>query len=337
MSMHKLKSSTASAKALVGIWTVSVAAFIIATLYLARALLIPLALAALLTFLLAPLVTRLERWLGRIGAMLLVVTLILAVTGAAGWVLTRQLVDLATKLPDYKENIQTKLRSFKVPTGGTFTKFSETVEELKKDLPGAQAPDITQVPGKPETAVLKDPSTRPAVPAQAIETSKTNPFQLVQVIVAPLLGPLGTGALVLLLVIFMMLKGEDLRSRLIRVIGQDRISASTRAMDDGLRRNRRGFGAWCPDRSKRRVCRQYAGTFEDFWRHRRDVSRFWLLSVRDPGLAAHDEPVCPGPGVRHRPRFFARGPHPAAHFFRHEPDSAGIRPCRVSGVSVSGL
>ena len=230
--LPKLKSSTAAANALVGIWTVSLTAFIIATLYLARDLLIPLALAALLTFLLAPLVTRLERWLGRIGAVLLVVTLILAATGAAGWVLTRQLVDLATKLPDYKQNIQTKLRSFKVPTGGRFTKFSETVEELKKDLPGAKAPDITQVPGKPETAVLTEPSLKPAVPVQVIETSKANPFQLVQVIIAPLLGPLGTAALVLLLVIFMLLKREDLRSRLIRLIGQGRISATTRAMDD---------------------------------------------------------------------------------------------------------
>ena len=69
-------------------------------LYLARDLFIPLALAALLTFLLSPLVTRIERWLGRIAAVLLVVATIFAATGAAGWVLTRQLVDLATKLPD---------------------------------------------------------------------------------------------------------------------------------------------------------------------------------------------------------------------------------------------
>ena len=230
--MYKLKSSTASANALVGIWTVSVAAFIIATLYLARDLLIPLALAALLTFLLAPLVTRLERWLGRIGAVLLVVSLILALTGAAGWVLTRQLVDLATKLPDYKENIQTKLRSFKVPTGGRFMKFSETMEELKKDLPGATAPEIAQVPGKPGTAVLTEPAIQPVVPVQVLEISKASPFQLLQVIIAPLLGPLGTAGLVLLLVIFMLLKREDLRSRLIRLIGQGRISATTRAMDD---------------------------------------------------------------------------------------------------------
>jgi len=229
--MPKLKSGTA-ASALVGIWTVSLTAFIVATLYVARDLLIPLALASLLTFLLAPLVTWLERWIGRIASVLLVITLILAATGAGGWVLTRQVVDLATKLPDYKENIQTKLRSFKVVTGGRFAKFWETVEELKKDLPGAKTPDAAQVPGKPGTAALNDPGTRPAVPAQVAEPSSMNPFQVVQVIIAPLLGPLGTTALVLLLVIFMLLKREDLRSRLIRLIGQGHISTTTHAMDE---------------------------------------------------------------------------------------------------------
>jgi len=65
--MPNLKSSTASS-ALVGIWSVSLTAFIVAMLYVARDLLIPLSLATLLTFLLAQFVTRLERWLGRIGA-----------------------------------------------------------------------------------------------------------------------------------------------------------------------------------------------------------------------------------------------------------------------------
>ncbi|MHB9009988.1 MAG: AI-2E family transporter, partial [Limisphaerales bacterium] len=237
--MPKLKSSTAAASALVGIWTVSLTAFILAALYLAADLLIPLALAALLTFLLAPLVTRLERWIGRVGAVLLVVTLILAATGTAGWVLTRQLVDLAARLPDYKENIQTKLRSFKMPTGGRFARFSETVEELKKDLPGAEAPDITQQPGKPATAVLTEPTLDPTVSVRVIETTKANPFQILQAIIAPLLGPLGTSALVLLLVIFMLLKREDLRSRFIRLAGQGRISATSRAMDDAGVRVRR--------------------------------------------------------------------------------------------------
>ena len=76
----------------------------------------------------------------------------------------------------------------------------------------------------------------PTLPVQVVETSKANPLQLLQVIISPLLGPLGTIGLVFLLVIFMLLKREDLRSRLIRLIGQGRISDTTRALDDAGRR-----------------------------------------------------------------------------------------------------
>lgn len=229
--MSSLKSSPAAADALAGIWAVLLTTFIIAALYLAREILVPLTLAALLTFLLAPLVKRLERFIGRIGAILLVVALIFAATGAAGWVLTRQLVDLASKLPDYQENIQTKLRSFKVPAGGRFAKFSKMVEELKKDLPGAKTPAVTLAPAHTE-ATTSETDAKFAAPMPVLPTSPANPIDLVKVILAPLLGPLGTAALVLLLVIFMLLKREDMRSRLIRLIGQGRISATTRAMDD---------------------------------------------------------------------------------------------------------
>jgi predicted PurR-regulated permease PerM len=232
--MQTPKGKTAATDALVGLWAVALTSFVIATLYFARDFLIPLALAALLTFLLSPLVARIERWLGRIAAVLLVGAMIFAATAATGWVLTRQLVDLATKLPDYKENIQTKLRSIKVPTGGVFTKFSETVEELKKDLPGAEAPTQTVVRAaeKPKTAVLAPNGEPAAASVQAVETSKVNPMGLVQYLIAPLLGPLGKAALVVLLVIFMLLRREDLRRRLIRLIGKGRISAATHAMDD---------------------------------------------------------------------------------------------------------
>jgi predicted PurR-regulated permease PerM len=225
---------TAATDALVGLWAVALTSFVIATLYFARDFLIPLALAALLTFLLSPLVARIERWLGRIAAVLLVGAMIFAATGAAGWVLTRQLVDLATKLPDYKENIQTKLRSIKVPTGGVFTKFSEMFEELKKDLPGREAPTPTVVRAaeKPKAAVLAPNAEPAAASVQVVETSKVNPMGLVQYLVAPLLGPLGKAALVVLLVIFMLFRREDLRRRLIRLIGKGRISAATHAMED---------------------------------------------------------------------------------------------------------
>jgi predicted PurR-regulated permease PerM len=235
----KLKSGNAAATALVGIFNVLLASFILATLYFAQDLLVPLALAALLTFLLAPLVTRLERFMGRIGAVLLVVMLILGGATTAGWVLTRQLVDLATKLPDYKENIRTKLRSFKAPSNGKFEEISKTVEELKQELPGAEQPKVAQVAGDPSTAVVTGPEGPPAVPVEVINTTKANPLEITQALVAPLLGPLGTAALVLLLLIFLLLKREDLRSRMIRLIGQGRISSTTQAMDDAGARVRR--------------------------------------------------------------------------------------------------
>ena len=147
MKPPKTKSDAASA--LVGIRNVLLTAFVVATLYFARDLLIPLALAALLTFLLAPLVSRLERWMGRIAAVLLVAAMIFSVIAMAGWVLTRQLVDLAARLPDYKVNIETKIHSFQLPSGGVFKRLSQTVEELKKDLRGSDEPTVSQSSGKP--------------------------------------------------------------------------------------------------------------------------------------------------------------------------------------------
>lgn len=238
--MHAPKTRTTASDALVGIWTIALTAFIVAALYFARELLIPLALSALLTFLLSPLVRRIERWVGRIAAVLVVVLLIFTGLGAAGWMLSRQLVDLATKLPEYKGNIITKIHAFKMPQGGAFSKLSETVEELKNELPGGDAPSApttTQEADKPDTAAaLPSNAPPPAPPEEMIERSKSNPLELVQLIIAPLVGPLGMAALVLLLVIFMLLEREDLRSRLIRLIGEGRISATTRAMDDAGQR-----------------------------------------------------------------------------------------------------
>jgi predicted PurR-regulated permease PerM len=237
--MPRPKSKTASAQALVGLWAIALTAFVIATLYFARELLIPLAVSALLTFLISPFVGRLERWLGRIAAVLLAVGLLFAAVGAAGWMVSRQLVDLAAKLPEYKGNIAAKLHALQPQRGSTFSKVFDTVDELKKELPGgtSSGPTITQESGKPETAVASPPHPRmPATPVKVIETSKANPFELMKTMITPLIGPLGMAFLVLILLIFMLFEREDLRSRLIRLIGQDRISATTQAMEDAADR-----------------------------------------------------------------------------------------------------
>ena len=229
------QSRRSNASALGVIATVLLASFVLGLLFFAREILIPLALASLLTFLLAPLVTRLERWIGRIAAVLLVVMMIFAMLGGAGWVFTRQIIDLATQLPSYKQNIAAKLHAIRLSNEGTFSAVSQTVEDLKKELPGGTAdeaaPTVTRSAGK---STVTSPPAAPtnATPVRVVETSKASSMDLLRSMISPLLGPAGTAALVLLLVIFMLLQREDLRGRLIRLIGQGRISATTRALDD---------------------------------------------------------------------------------------------------------
>src|SRR6476646_10629354 len=111
----------------------------VAALYFAQAVLVPLAVAILLAFLLAPVVNWLERWrLGRIGAVLLAVGTALAILGAVGWVVERQFVEVAGKLPDYRANIQNKLRRFEPAAGGSFSKAAKGVEVTLKSVAGTQ-------------------------------------------------------------------------------------------------------------------------------------------------------------------------------------------------------
>ncbi|RYD54031.1 MAG: AI-2E family transporter, partial [Verrucomicrobiaceae bacterium] len=118
-----------AADSLSGIFAVCLTSALLAGAYFGQEVLIPLALAGLITFLLTPLVNKLQRWLGNVTAVLLTMTTVLAATIALGWMLGTQAVDLAGQLPGYKENIRTKLRSFQVPTGGVLSKLSETVDD----------------------------------------------------------------------------------------------------------------------------------------------------------------------------------------------------------------
>src|SRR5687767_15636090 len=82
---------------------------VVAVLYWAQAVLVPFALALLLTFVLTPPATWLERLIGRVPAVLVVVTLVFTALGLAGWGLTRQLTHLAEDLPGYRANIRAKI------------------------------------------------------------------------------------------------------------------------------------------------------------------------------------------------------------------------------------
>ena len=152
----------------------------------------------------------------------------------ASWVIGRQVIDLADKIPDYQANIVTKIRSLRLPAGGPLARFSSSVHVLQKELaaPGP-APSTERAPD--DSSTRTPPPVASPIPVKVIEGRSAIP-QLMQETLSAILSPLGTAALVLLLVIFMLLKREDLRGRLIRLVGQGRISTTTRAMEDAGRR-----------------------------------------------------------------------------------------------------
>src|SRR5262245_29645520 len=234
LRMRTRLSSLTPTAALSGIWGLLLIAFVVAVLYFGRSVFLPIALATLITFLLSRLVSRLERWIGRIAAVLVTVIAMFTIFAGASWVIGRQVIDLADKLPDYQANIVAKFRSLKLPAGGPLARFSSSVHVLQNELAApspAPSTDLARGDSPSRTA----PLVASPIPVKIIEGRSAIP-QLMQETLSAILSPLGTAALVLLLVIFMLLKREDLRGRLIRLVGQGRISTTTRAMEDAGRR-----------------------------------------------------------------------------------------------------
>lgn len=188
---------------------------IVVVLYWAQAVLVPVALAVLISFVLASPVTWLERWLGRVPSVLVVVTLVFVMLGLAGWGLARQMENLAEDLPRYRTNILAKIADVRgAGKGGTVEKLQETIEEIKTDL------------GKTDA-----PKGRPAPPPVMITSEIVSGFPAIDWL-GPIIGPLGTAGLVIVLVIFMLLERRDLRDRLIGLFGQGRLTVTTKAFDE---------------------------------------------------------------------------------------------------------
>ena len=188
---------------------------VVAVLYSAQAVLVPLALALLLTFVLTPLVNWLERLVGRVPAVLVVVILVFTVLGLAGYGLTRQVQRLAADLPGYRSNIQKKIADIRgAGQGGTVEQLQETIEDLKGDLGATTKPPR----GTAAQPIVVTPETAAGFSAFGW--------------LGPVLGPLGTAGLVLALVMFMLLERRDLRDRLIGLFGHGRLAITTKAFDE---------------------------------------------------------------------------------------------------------
>ena len=192
---------------------------VVTVLYWARPVLVPIALAMLLTFVLTPPVTWLQRWIGRVPAVLAVVALLGILLGAAAYAVTTQMSQLAGELPLYRSNIRQKIADVRsAGRGGSVERIQQTVEELQKELEAAEK-------GRPK------PPAPVLVQSEQASTLWGFPAWL-----APFLGPASTAGLVVVLVIFMLLEREQLRGRLIGLLGHGNLAATTKAFDEAGRR-----------------------------------------------------------------------------------------------------
>ncbi|MBS0220254.1 MAG: AI-2E family transporter [Proteobacteria bacterium] len=221
--------------------TVVIFAIAVTALYVGRDVLMPLALAVLLGFVLAPLVLLLRRMhFGRVPSVLAAVFLAFLIICGIAMLIGGQIAQLAENLPQYQTTIAQKIESLQTTATGSgivertssmfselrreITKTTEDAESKKGPAPGGSAGDSQQ---KPIPVEIREP---PAAP-----------MEVIRAVVGPLWGPLATGGIVIVFLIFILLQREDMRDRFIRLVGSRDLQRTTQALDDGVQRLSRYF------------------------------------------------------------------------------------------------
>jgi len=204
----------------------------IAALYFGQVVLVPLALAVILSFVLAPPVRLLRRLgLSNAPAVFLVVGLAFTVIFGIGALITQQIGSLAAELPRYQLILKDKVKMIKSAaegSGGAIERASETIKDLQEEL---EKPDRETGPGTIAMPSGDAISSNRPIPVEVHAPQPTSLDQL-QSIIGAILAPLATAGLVVLFVIFLLLQREDVRDRAIRLLGSNDFEKSTTAMDD---------------------------------------------------------------------------------------------------------
>jgi predicted PurR-regulated permease PerM len=222
--MARDSSQTDVRRALVTLSATVLVACILFAMYWAREVFIPLALAVFFTFILAPFVALLQRrGLGRLPAVIVVVGAAVVVSGGVATVVGSQLVRLTQSLPDYEENIKKKVASLKemLPGDGEsrLGRLVTEVTEAFSDTPRRRS----------GSADPKDPPPVFVRPEPSFASRVTG-------YLSPAAGVVGQAALTFILIVFMLFRREDLRNRMIRLVGHGRVTTTTKAVDETSQR-----------------------------------------------------------------------------------------------------
>jgi predicted PurR-regulated permease PerM len=206
---------------------------IVASLYFARTILMPFALAVLLSFILAPLVRRLQLWyVPRSLAVTSVVLFAFGIIAALGYVMVGQVNQLASDLPRYESTLREKIRAIRGSAApGPLERATEVLQDLSEELnrPEGQPGAVAPAPGE----------IRP-VPVEVREPDP-GPLRTLVALITPLLNPLATTGLVIIFVFFILWQRQELRNRLVRIAGAQDLQRTTKALNDAGQRLSRLF------------------------------------------------------------------------------------------------
>jgi predicted PurR-regulated permease PerM len=211
----------------------------VAALYFARSVLIPIALAVLFAFLLAPLVNLLQKArLGRTGPVIVVVLLVAGLLMGLGYLVFNQAIGLAAQLPNYKSTISRKIESFRGVRENGIGKAEATVKELGQELSSTiETPTPNDEAGQNQRGkhpLLPGGSIAHPVPVEVVQ--QNSPIASASALLGPFLGPLATLGIVMVFTAFILLRSEDLRNRLFTLAGLSRFHVTTQAFDEATER-----------------------------------------------------------------------------------------------------
>ena len=208
---------------------------VVAALFFAREILIPLAFALTLSFLLTPAVTFLEKLrMGRVVPVILTVLISMAAGGWITWIIANQLVDVASQLPTYRQNIHAKIETLRNRGKGPLGRAADSAKDIGREL---TSPDAPAIPSTAQSQKQRNAPRAPAPPVsvQIVQTHTSGLADLPDLL-TPFLAPLGRAGMVLIFTIFMLIKREDLRNRLFRLVGLGQLNMMTQALDDAAQR-----------------------------------------------------------------------------------------------------
>ena len=207
---------------------------IVGCVYVGREVLVPMALAILLSFALTPPVEILQRWhVPRAVAVIGVVLLAFVGVFSMGGLMISQVNQLAGDLPRYQSTLQEKIRTLRgVAAGsGTLERASEVLQNLSREI---DRPNSV-VPSTPSSAsIVLKPGDRP-IPVE-VRQPDTGALQTLAALISPLISPLETTGIVVIFICFILLQRQDLRNRLVRLAGSHDLQRTTAAIDDAAQR-----------------------------------------------------------------------------------------------------